>query len=115
MPDIGWSELLVIAIIAIVVVGPRELPNLMRMIARASAAARRAAAEFRTAFEELAREAEIEETQKKLLSMKSDVMRGIDPTTGHRIAPESPKSSLPEGDEPYTPPSESEPAESEKL
>ncbi len=58
MPDIGWSELLLIAVIAIVVVGPKELPNLLRMMGRGMTAARRAANEFRSALDDLAREAD---------------------------------------------------------
>ena len=46
MLDVGWQELLVIAVVAIIVVGPRELPQLMRTVGRWMGKARRMAREF---------------------------------------------------------------------
>ncbi len=50
MFDIGWSELLVIGIVALVVIGPKELPGVVRMIAQNLAKLRKMAAEFQGQF-----------------------------------------------------------------
>jgi sec-independent protein translocase protein TatB len=72
MFDIGWSELLVIAVVAIVVVGPKDLPKLMRGFGHYAGKLRRAAADFQRQFEEAMRESEIEEVRKAIESVKSD-------------------------------------------
>lgn len=74
MPSIGWSELLVLAVVAIVVVGPRELPRLMRVVGHWAGKARSAAREFQAAFDDLARESEMEEMRKKMDSLRSQAM-----------------------------------------
>lgn len=74
MPSIGWSELMVLAVVAIVVVGPRELPRLMRVIGHWAGKARAAAREFQSAFDDLARESEMEEMHKKMDSLRSQAM-----------------------------------------
>jgi sec-independent protein translocase protein TatB len=66
MFDIGWSELLVVAAVAIVVIGPKELPRLMRTFGHYTGKLRRAAAEFQRQFEEAMRESEIEEVRKAM-------------------------------------------------
>jgi sec-independent protein translocase protein TatB len=72
MFDIGWSELLVIAVVAIVVVGPKDLPKLMRGIGHYAGKLRRAAADFQRQFEEAMRESEVEEVKKAIESVKVD-------------------------------------------
>src|SRR5512134_795369 len=72
MFDIGWSELLVIAVVAIVVVGPRELPKLMRTFGYYAGKLRRAAAEFRRQFDDAMREAELDEVKKAIESVKTE-------------------------------------------
>jgi len=72
MFDIGWSELLVIAVVAIIVIGPRDLPKLMRSIGHYAGKLRRAAAEFQRQFEEAMREAEVEEVKKAIESVRVD-------------------------------------------
>ena len=64
MPDIGWTELLVIAVLAIVVIGPKDLPRVMRQAGRWMGAARRAANEFRASLEEMAQQADLDEFTK---------------------------------------------------
>ncbi len=56
MFDIGWSELLVIIVVAIVVVGPKDLPRLMGTFGRYAGKLRRAAAEFQRQFDEAMRD-----------------------------------------------------------
>lgn len=106
MPDLGWSEILALAVIAIVVVGPRELPGLMRQFARFTKAARQAAHEFRESLDELARETELEDIKPGEGRVDYDTPEAIiDPTTGQSVARHTP---LPEEDWPYEPPTDSD-------
>ena len=66
MLEVGWSELLVIAIILIVVVGPKDLPGMMRTFGRMMGRVRTMANEFRGQFDEAMREAELDEVRKGL-------------------------------------------------
>lgn len=72
MFDIGWSELLVIAVIAIVVVGPKDLPKLMRSFGHYAGKLRRAASDFQRQFEEAMRESEVEEVRKAIESVRTE-------------------------------------------
>ena len=72
MFDVGWSELLVIAVVAIVVVGPRELPKLMRSFGYYAGKVRKDAAEFRRQFDDAMREAELDEVKKAIESVKTE-------------------------------------------
>lgn len=71
MLDIGWSEILVIAIVAIVVVGPKDLPKMMRTVGFYAGKLRRAAADFQRQFEEAMAESEADEVRKNLESIRS--------------------------------------------
>src|SRR6476646_4145397 len=66
MFDIGWSELLVIAVVAIIVVGPKELPRLMRTFGHYVGKLRHMAADFQRQFEEAVRDSEIDEVRKAM-------------------------------------------------
>jgi sec-independent protein translocase protein TatB len=59
MFDIGWSELLVIGCLALIVVGPKELPRMLRTLGRYTAQARGMAREFQRSMEDAAREADL--------------------------------------------------------
>jgi sec-independent protein translocase protein TatB len=72
MFDIGWSELLVIAVVAIVVVGPKDLPRLMRTFGHYAGKLRRAAADFQRQFEEAMRETEVDEVRKAIESVREE-------------------------------------------
>jgi sec-independent protein translocase protein TatB len=72
MFDIGWSELLVLAVVAIVVVGPKDLPKLMRSIGHYGGKLRRAAGDFQRQFEEAMRESEVDEVKKALDSVRTE-------------------------------------------
>ena len=72
MFDIGWSELLVIAVVAIVVVGPKELPKLMRGFGHYAGKLRRAVSDFQRQFEEAMRESEVDEVKKALESLRTE-------------------------------------------
>lgn len=66
MLEVGWSEILVIAIILIVVVGPKDLPAMMRTFGRVMGRVRTMANEFRSQFDEAMREAELDDVRKGL-------------------------------------------------
>ena len=65
MFDIGYSELLVIAIVALVVIGPKDLPRVMRTVGQWVGRARGMARHFRSGIDTMMREAELEEMEKK--------------------------------------------------
>ena len=73
MLDIGWSELLVVAIVAIVVVGPKDLPKLMRTVGFYVGKARRAAADFQRQFNEAIAESEADEVRKNLDAIRANM------------------------------------------
>jgi sec-independent protein translocase protein TatB len=72
MFDIGWSELLVIGVVAIIVVGPKDLPKLMRGIGHYAGKLRRSAADFQRQFEEAMRESEVPELRKAIESVQTE-------------------------------------------
>jgi sec-independent protein translocase protein TatB len=64
MFDIGWSELLVIGVVALIAIGPKELPGVLRTVGQWMGKARRMAAEFQGQFNEAMREAEMADLKK---------------------------------------------------
>jgi len=72
MFDVGWSELLVVGIVALVVVGPKELPVLLRTVGKYVGMIRRQAGEFRAQFDEAMREAELDQLKKDVTALKND-------------------------------------------
>jgi sec-independent protein translocase protein TatB len=65
MFDIGYSELLLIAVVALVVIGPKDLPRVMRVVGQWVGRARGMARHFRSGIDTMMREAELEEMEKK--------------------------------------------------
>lgn len=72
LPQFGFFELMLIAVIALVVVGPKDLPKLMRSAGQMVAKARRMAGEFTAAFDQMARETEMEEMRQEIEALKKD-------------------------------------------
>ena len=70
MFDLGWTEMLVIAVVAILVIGPKELPAVLRTLGKWVAKARMLAREFQDSVNEAIRESEIEDMRKELESVK---------------------------------------------
>ena len=70
MFEIGWSELLVIAVVAIIVVGPKDLPRMMRTFGHYLGKLRRMAGDFQRQFEEAVRESELEEVRQAMQSVR---------------------------------------------
>ena len=78
MFDIGWSELVVIAVVALIAIGPKELPGVLRMVGQWMGKARKMAAEFQGQFQEAMREAEMADLKKSFDEVK-DVATGLSP------------------------------------
>lgn len=64
MFDIGAGELLVIGTVALIAIGPKELPGVLRMVGQTVGKLRRMAGEFRTQFDDAIREADLHDVQK---------------------------------------------------
>jgi sec-independent protein translocase protein TatB len=66
MFDIGWSELLVIGVVALIFIGPKELPTVLRMVGQWLTKIRRMASDFQSQFHEAMREAEMADLKKQV-------------------------------------------------
>ena len=69
MFDIGWSELLLVAVVAIIVVGPKDLPRALRTVGQWAAKVRSVAREFQNSVDEMIRESELEELRREAQSL----------------------------------------------
>lgn len=100
MLDIGWTEIVVIAVVALVVLGPKELPRALRTVGSVMAKARAMAREFQSGVDQMIRETELDELRKELqkateLDFDDDAGRKIDPTSGRPAASAAGKADLP--------------------
>jgi sec-independent protein translocase protein TatB len=73
MFDIGWGELVVIGIVALIAIGPKELPTVLRTLGQYMGKIRRMASEFQGQFQEAMREAEMADLKKSAEDLKSSV------------------------------------------
>lgn len=105
MFDIGWSEILVIAVVAIVVVGPKELPRMLRTFGKTMGTVRRTANDFKRQFDQALKEAEREvdlgDTRKELQGIAQidpigDAKKSLDATFRTADKPVSKLSAAPE-------------------
>jgi sec-independent protein translocase protein TatB len=76
MFDIGWSELVVIGVVALIAIGPKELPGVLRTVGQYMGKIRKMAAEFQGQFQEAMREAEMADLKKSMDEM-TDAAKGI--------------------------------------
>ena len=76
MFDIGWSEFVVIGVVALIVIGPKELPAVLRALGQWTTKIRRMAGEFQSQFQEAMREAEMADLKKSVDEL-SDAAKGI--------------------------------------
>lgn len=84
MFDIAWSELGVIAVVALVVIGPKDLPKVLRTVGQWTAKARAMAREFQSGLDDMVREAELDELRKSAkqlsdFSVENEIKKSIDP------------------------------------
>lgn len=70
MFDIGWSELVLVGVVALIAIGPKELPGVLRMVGQWMGKARKMAAEFQGQFQEAMREAEMADLKKSFDEVK---------------------------------------------
>src|ERR1700688_2635226 len=87
MFDISWGKLVIIGVVALLVIGPKELPAVLRQLGQMMAKIRRMAAEFQGQFQEAMREAEMadlkkqfDETTSSLQTAASSMTSALDPT-----------------------------------
>jgi sec-independent protein translocase protein TatB len=104
MLDIGWSELLVVAVVAIVVVGPKDLPPMMRALGRTLSKMRKMAGEFQGQFNEALKEAELDDVKKSFdelrgLNPMNDIKNSLNPLSGP-VAKPAPAPVPPPADQP---------------
>jgi sec-independent protein translocase protein TatB len=71
MFDIGWGELLLIGVVALIAIGPKELPGVLRSLGQWMAKLRRMASEFQNQFQEAMREAEMADLKKQVDDLTS--------------------------------------------
>ncbi|HZA67007.1 MAG TPA: Sec-independent protein translocase protein TatB [Geminicoccaceae bacterium] len=118
MFDIGWSEMAVILLVALIVIGPKDLPRVARTMGRWAAKGRAMAREFQTALEDMAREAELDKvkneiekagrtnvgkTIEKTIDPSGELGKAFDPKT---ISDKSSGGNKPNGGQAKSPPTE---------
>lgn len=101
MFDIGWSELLLIGVVALIAIGPKELPGVLRAVGQWTAKIRRMASEFQGQFQEALREAEMADLKKQVDDL-NDAARSFTKFDPLADQPNPPASS-PVGTTPETP------------
>ena len=104
MFDIGWSELLLIGVVALIAIGPKELPGALRTLGQWMAKIRRMAAEFQGQFQEAMREAEIDQLKKDMddMAAKAKDYTHFDPMADVQRDIEKSMGDLPPLDQPAT-------------
>ena len=80
-PGIGGFELVVVALVALIVVGPKDLPVLMRKVGQFLGRARKMAAEFRASFDDMARQSELDDLRKEVEALRSGQMMSLEKDT----------------------------------
>jgi len=75
MFDVAPTVLMLVAVIALVVIGPRDLPRVMRVVGQWVARARGVARQFRSGFDEMIRESELREMEEKWRAENERIMR----------------------------------------
>lgn len=73
MFEISWSELLILGIVTLIFVGPKELPVFLRTLGRYAGALKKQASEFRSHFDAAMREAELDTMKKEVDAMQESV------------------------------------------
>ena len=95
MLDIGWAELAIIGVIVLIVVGPKELPRVLRAAGQWAGKARKIAREFQNSLDDMIRESELDTVKKDIekatkFDIKKDIENAIDPKGDVKRALETP-------------------------
>jgi sec-independent protein translocase protein TatB len=82
--DIGWSEMAVILMVALIVIGPKDLPRVARQVGKWTAKARGMAREFQRSLDDMAREAELQDLKAEMdklsrTDIRSEIEKTVDP------------------------------------
>jgi sec-independent protein translocase protein TatB len=93
--DIGWAELAVVGVIVLIVVGPKELPRVLRSAGQWAGKARRIAREFQNSLDDMVRESELDTVKNDIekatkFDVKKDIENAIDPKGDVKRAFEAP-------------------------
>ena len=72
MFDLSWSHILIFLVVALIVVGPKDMPRLLRMVGQWVAKARGMANEFRKSFDEMARQSELDELRSEIENLRRE-------------------------------------------
>jgi sec-independent protein translocase protein TatB len=97
MFDLSWSHILIVLIVALVVVGPKDLPKMMRMVGRWLGKARAMADQFRKSFDEMARQSELDELRSEIEALRTQrPLAGIEQSLNQSILPPDPPVVTPE-------------------
>jgi sec-independent protein translocase protein TatB len=108
MFDFAWSEIALIGVVALIAIGPKDMPVAIKAVTSAIKKARRMAAEFQTHVDEMVREANLDEVRKEVneirnFNFKGEFERAVDPDGSIRstfasnpLAPDPPKAAVAE-------------------
>ena len=85
MFDIGWTEMFVVIVIAVIVIGPKDLPRTLRTVGQWIGKVRAVGRDFQRGLDDMIRETELDEVKKQIdstksLDLKKEVENAIDPT-----------------------------------
>ena len=106
LPQFGFAEFLLIAAIALIVVGPKDLPLMMRKIGQFVARGKQMASEFQAAFDDIARQTELEDLRKEIEALKKENavsqavedMREAEKDINESVMRQTPAPAKPDGD-----------------
>ena len=86
--DLSWSHILLFLIVTLVVVGPKDLPKMMRMAGQWMGRARAMANQLRRSFDEMARQSELEELRAEISALRQErPLSGVEHDLHHAILP----------------------------
>jgi sec-independent protein translocase protein TatB len=96
MFDIASTELLLVMLVALLVIGPKDLPKVLRVVGKWVGKARGVAAQFRSGFDEMVRESELEELEKKWKAENERIMREHPADVRDDVVGDDPRPAQPE-------------------
>ncbi|MEG3617898.1 Sec-independent protein translocase protein TatB [Magnetovibrio sp. PR-2] len=86
MFDIGWQELFIIGVLALIVVGPKELPKTIKTVTGMVRKAKSMAREFQSGVDEMVREADFDDVKKQITEGSDELKKDLEDTVGTDIA-----------------------------
>lgn len=96
MFDIAPTEFMLVAIVALIVIGPKDLPKAMRFLGYWVGRARGVARQFRSGFDSMMREAELQEMEKRWAEENARIMRDHPPTPSQMLPNDAPQADVAE-------------------